>query len=54
MMGRLGIYISIKVNIQAGKATNKGIMKIKNASIKCTSLIVYDFVRPIYIIVWLT
>jgi hypothetical protein len=46
MMGRLGIYISIKINIQDGKAINKGIMKIKNASIKYTSLKAYDFVRP--------
>jgi len=46
MMCRLGIYISINVNIQAGKAINKGIMKIKNTSIKCTPLKTYDFVRP--------
>ena len=46
MIGKLGFYISIKVNIQDGKAINKGIMEIKNASIKCTSLIAYDFVRP--------
>ncbi len=44
MMDRLGIYISIKVNIQDGKAINKGIMEIKNASIKCISLYSFSLV----------